>query len=179
MYRVDCVIDEMQQYSRRDCLEITGIPVLSNDSPKQLVKEIGSLIDVQINDNHIAAAHRLPDTAKARHRMIVKFVHRAKREEMYKKRRNLAGKNIIHLPSVQNDPVHIAASNNKIHINESLTSYRKRLFGRINEFKRRNNFKYLWTANGRILLKANESSRAEAFNTHEEFQDFLDKISNS
>ena len=53
MYRVDCVIDEMQQYSRRDCLEITGIPVLSDDSPKQLVKEIGSLIDVQLNDNHI------------------------------------------------------------------------------------------------------------------------------
>ena len=52
MYRVDCTLDEMQQYSRRDCLEITGIPVLSDDNPKQLVKEIGSLIDVDINDSH-------------------------------------------------------------------------------------------------------------------------------
>ena len=73
MYQVECVIDEMQQYSRRDCLEITGIPVLSDDSPKQLVKKTGFLTDVEINDNNIAAAHRLPDTAKAKHRMFVKL----------------------------------------------------------------------------------------------------------
>ena len=119
MFRVDCTIDEMQKYSRRDCLEITGIPALSDDNPKQLVQVIGSLNDVEINDSHIAAAHLLPDITKAKHRMIVKFVHRDKSEEMYKKRRNLAGKNITHLPTVQEGKGHTAASNNKIHINES------------------------------------------------------------
>ena len=45
LYRVECSLDETQQYLRRDCLEITGVPITSHDNPKQLVKEIGSLID--------------------------------------------------------------------------------------------------------------------------------------
>ena len=44
-------------------------------------------------------------------------------------------------------------SDNKIHINESLTTYRKRLFGKINTFKQQRNHKFLWTANGKILLR--------------------------
>ena len=89
-----------------------------------------------------------------KHRLIVKFVHRDKREEMYKKRRNLIGKNINNLPSVQAAIGLAATSNNKIHINESLTGYRKQLFGRINDFKRKNNYKYLYgLANGKIMMK--------------------------
>ena len=100
VYRIECAIDEVQQYSRRDCLEITGIPILPKENPKQLIKEIGTLIDVNVEDAHLAAAHRLPDTKNVKHRLIVKFVHRDKREEMYKKRRNLIGKNVSNLPSV-------------------------------------------------------------------------------
>ena len=110
---------------------------------------------------------------------LVKFVHRDKREEMYKKRRNLIGKNISNLPSVQAAMGLAATSNNKIHINESLTGYRKQLFGRINDFKRKNNCKYLWTANGKIMLKARDSSQTKSFVTHEEFEDYIEQISNN
>ena len=72
-----------------------------------------------------------------------------------------------------------ATRNNKIHINESLTSYRKQLFGRINDFKRKSNYNYLWTANGKILLKAHGSSETKTFVTHEEFEDYLEQISNN
>ena len=41
------------------------------------------------DDAHLAAAHRLPDTKNVKRQLIVKFVHRDEREEMYKKRRNL------------------------------------------------------------------------------------------
>ena len=58
-----------------------------------------------------------------KHRLIVRFVHRDKREEMYKKRRNLIKKNINNLPSVQAAMGVAARSNNKIRINESLTGY--------------------------------------------------------
>ena len=111
--------------------------------------------------------------------MIVKFVHSDKREEMYKKPRNLIGKNINNLPPVQAAMGLAATSNNKIHINESLTGYRKQLFGRINDFKRQNNYKYLWTANGKIMLKARDSSQTKSFVTHEEFEDYIEQISNN
>ena len=60
---------------------------------------------------------------------------------------------------------------NKIYINESLTSYRNRLFGRIHEFKKSNKFKFLWTVNGKISLRESETSTVYKFTTHEEFED--------
>ena len=142
----------------------------------KLVKEIGTLIGVNVDGVHLAAAHRLPDTKNVKHRLIVNFVHRDKREEMYKKRRYLIGKNINNLPSVQAAMGLAATSSNKIHINESLTGYRKQLFSRINDFKRKNNYKYLWTANVKILLKAHDSWETESFVTHEEFEDYIEQI---
>ena len=142
----------------RDCIEITGIPVLPLDNPKQLVLELGSLIGVSISEDQISTAHRLPDTKKVQNRIIVKFVQRDKREEFYKKKKNLIGKKSSLLPSVQAEMGKSVFSDNKIHINESLTAYRKRLFGRINSFKQQHNHKFLWTANGKILLRETETS---------------------
>lgn len=72
----DCAINVMQQYLRRDCIENTGIPTLPLDNPKQLVIELGSLIDVIIGGDQISTAHRLPDFRKVKNRIIVKFVQR-------------------------------------------------------------------------------------------------------
>ncbi|CAB4026782.1 Hypothetical predicted protein [Paramuricea clavata] len=59
----DVKLDEMHQYSRRDCIEITGIPVTSNDNPKQLTVELGELMGIaNISEHHISIAHRLPST---------------------------------------------------------------------------------------------------------------------
>ena len=44
LYRIECLLDETQQYLRTDCLEITGVTIKSDDNPKHIVKEIGSLI---------------------------------------------------------------------------------------------------------------------------------------
>ena len=52
---------------------VTGIPILPEESPKQLIKEIGTLIDVNVDDVHITAAHRLPDTKNVKHWLIVKL----------------------------------------------------------------------------------------------------------
>ena len=179
LYRIDCSLDETQQYLRRDCLEITGVPITSHDNPKLLVKEIGTLIGAEIDDSHIAAAHRLPDSKNVKNRLIVKFLQRDKREEVYKKRKHLVGKSVHQLLSIRAEIGESVSRDNKIYINESLTSYRKRLFGRIKDYKRKNNVKYLWTSNGKIMLKVNEASATEAFTTHEEFEDYLDQISNA
>ena len=101
LYRVECALDETQQYLRRDYLEINGIPISSYENPNQLVKEVGSLAGFEIDDRHIAAVHKLPDSKNVKNRLIVKFIQRDKREELYKNRKNLVGKNISHLPSIE------------------------------------------------------------------------------
>ena len=56
---VEVKLDELQQSARRDCLEITGILVVPNDSPALLVKEMSEIMGVNLNENDISIAHRL------------------------------------------------------------------------------------------------------------------------
>ena len=176
-FNVEVKLDELEQYARRDCLEITGIPVVPNDSPALLVKEMSEIMGVNLNENDISIAHRLPPTKKVKDRLIVKFTRREKRDEIYSKRKNLKSKRTKDLPSVVCEPESAVVSHKaQIHVNESLTPYRKRLLGRILQFKRDHNYKFIWTANGKIMLKKTESSTTKCFVTHGEFEEFLDEL---
>ncbi|CAB3998987.1 Hypothetical predicted protein [Paramuricea clavata] len=166
-------IDEIQQYLRRDCVEITGIPVTSVDDPKILAKELGDLMEVQVDERDISTAHRLPASKKVKDRIIVKFVNRDKRNQFYQRRSRLAGKSVKDLPHIANE-IGSSRSNQtgKIYINESLTAYRKKLFGQINSFRKAQDYKFLWTMNGKILLRKNENSRVYGFTKESEFESF-------
>ena len=173
-FYVEVKSDELEQYARRDCFEITIVP---NDSPALLVKEMSEIMGVNLNENGISIAHRLPPTTKVKDRLIVKFTRREKRDEIYSKRKNSKSKRTKDLPSVVCEPESAVVSHKaQIHVNESLTPYRKRLLGRILQFKRDHNYKFIWTANGKIMLKKTESSTTKCFVTHEEFEEFLDEL---
>ena len=73
LYRIDCSLDETQQYLRRCCLEITGVAITSHDNPKLLVKEIGTLVGAEIDDSHIAVVPRLPDSKNVKNRILPNF----------------------------------------------------------------------------------------------------------
>ena len=84
-FNVEVKLDELEQYARRECVEITGIPIVPNDSPALLVKEMSEIMGVNLNENDISIAHRLPPTKKVKNRVIVKFTRREKRDEIYSK----------------------------------------------------------------------------------------------
>ena len=96
------------------------------------------------------------------------------RDEFYRRRGRLSGKttNDMQLISRENGQSSTTMRANKIYINESLTLYRKRLFGRINQFKRDKDFKYIWTASGKILLRKSDTSPIRVFTRTEEFDEF-------
>ena len=61
-------MDEVQQYSPRDCLEVVGIPVSSNEDPNVIVQEIADLVGVALRNEDISIAHRLPDSKNKKNR---------------------------------------------------------------------------------------------------------------
>lgn len=176
LYEHAVALDETRQYSRRDCLELTGVPIIPNDQPKKLVQEVATAIGVSLEDESISIAHRLPDRSM-KGRIIVKFTQRDKRDEIYKRRKQLTGKTTRNLPSINSELGKSLGNPTKIFINESLTPYRKKLFGRIHSFKKENNFKFIWTSNGKIYLTENETAQSHGFTTSEAFEDFLDQRS--
>ena len=121
-FNVEVKLDELEQYARRDCLEITGIPVVPNDNLALLVKEMSEIIGVNLNENDISIAHRFTPTEKAKDRRIVKFSRKEKRDEIYSKRKNLKSMPTKDLPSVVCEPGSAVVSHEAhFHVNESLT----------------------------------------------------------
>ena len=93
-------LNNNEQYSCGDCLEIRGIPLQRNEICNKLVKKVGDLIGVK----DISVSHRLPRSAQRQSNTLqaarndstiiitVKFVRHDIRNKSYSSKKNLRGK---------------------------------------------------------------------------------------
>lgn len=137
-------IDEMEQYSRKNCIEIHGVP--ANDSNViDKVKDVGKALGMDISDQMIDNCHllgRKKDSDRPPG-IIVKFVRKIDAEDMMrrKKEKKLSTRHL----GLQTDT--------PIYINESLSPARRRLFAMAREVKAKKQYKWLWARSGKIFLR--------------------------
>ena len=128
----------VEQYSRRECVEITGINDSISDSALQReVINILQSINVSCNDVDVEACHRL----KNRDRTIVKFSSRRKVHEIFSKKKTLK------------------EQGSRLYINESLCPYYRGIWGKCKKMKLEKKIWSFWTSNGSIRVKLSENSR--------------------
>ena len=80
---------------------------------------MSEIMGVNLNENDVLIAHRLPPTEKVKDRLIVKLLEKrraSKRDEIYSKRKNLKSKRTKDLPSAVWEP-----GSAHFHLNENLT----------------------------------------------------------
>jgi hypothetical protein len=172
LFQVQNSLNELEQYSRRECVEIQGIPV-SEESDKQstndIVCKIGKLMDVEVVQEDLSVSHRLPINKiykgnRSTPAIIVKFIRRDVKEAFFRSRNKLKNKSTRDLGYRVSSP---------IYINESLTEKNKELLKYCLKTKKELNYKFIWTSNGRIYLRRNEGSSA----IHIKNKDELTKLS--
>ena len=154
-------IDEQTQYTRRECLEIRGVPVSAGEDTNEIVKKIGALIEVDINDTDISISHRIPlsnngesGSTPTRHSaIVVKFTNRRIRDCFYKARPKLKSYNISDLGLGR-------YGENNIFIQDSLTETKRKLLKNCLKFRKEQNYKFIWTYYGVIYLRRNEHTPA-------------------
>ena len=93
------LLDEQEQYMHRECVEIKGIPVSRDENTNEVVKQVASLLDVELGEDDISISHRLPpippwtDKDGIVHSppssIIAKFVKRHVKEKFYRARYKL------------------------------------------------------------------------------------------
>lgn len=127
-----------EQYSRRHHLEIGNIPVAAGEDVEGIVCSAARRVGVQLGKEEIAAAHRLRAKEGKTPSIIVEFVSRKKRNELYGKRKE----------SLAMKP--------KIYFNESLSPYFKNLWSASKAFATEFDCKYVWYTNYRILIRKAE-----------------------
>lgn len=162
-------IEDLKQYIRRDMLEIHGVPVTEDENTNVIIHNVVKLVDhsMAFEQNEISISHRLPSRRGQIPPIIVKFVRREVRDKIYKSRRSLISKTSADL---------CYHEQSRIFINESLTYQARQLLKSVKAFKRENNYRFVWTNNGKVLLKKDStpSSQAISFSILNEFERFKD-----
>ena len=80
-------VNELEQYGRREMIEIAGIPRLEDENVEQTVIKLCSHLNSTIEDTDIEAAYRISSRESAS--IIVKFKSRKMRNHVYKMRNML------------------------------------------------------------------------------------------
>ena len=53
-------LNDLQQYGRRECIELVGIPKMENENTEEVAIKVFNEIGVKINQSDITACHRVP-----------------------------------------------------------------------------------------------------------------------
>ena len=114
---------DLEQYTRRECVEIRGIPVAANPWEEQtnsIVEDVGKLLGLDITENDISACQRMPQRqASGPPAIIVKFMRCDVKDNFYRARKQLKDLTTQDLGY---------SEKNKIYLAESLTERNRMLF---------------------------------------------------
>lgn len=160
-------VEEAEQYSRANTIEIHGIPMQPSEDVIDVVKSVGEALDCPIEDSMIDACHRLGRKDRNGHPpgIILKMVRRFDAQKLLTKRREQRNFNTNHIG------VHLSTSN-PIYVNESLSPARRRLFNAAKNVKTEKLYTFLWIRGGKILMKKDENGPVKVIRHMED----LDKL---
>lgn len=148
-------VNVAEQYSRSNCLEITGVPEQQNENMMFLLRKIAAAMNFRLEDSMVDAVHRLaknPNKPAEPRGIIVKFCRRLDMEEMRSRARVKRSLSAAELGFT---------SEGRVYVNLSLSRETRILWAAVQHFKKQNNFKYSWiTSAGKIFIRKEQGQPA-------------------
>ena len=146
LYDQKVELTELNQYGRRENIELCGIPESVKDNDLEThVLEVATSMGVKVQANGIHALHRIGKQSNSRPRnVIVRFVNRKSAFSMLKNKRKLN-----------------SGKFKRYFIIENLCPYNKRIFNRLYRLKKNKDIHSLWTYNGNIFVKVRENDERQ------------------
>ena len=153
---VKLLADNNEQYSRRNSLRISGIPMENDEITDELVLELATDMGVDLQLSEIDRSHRVGKVKNGNRALIVKFTSYRARQKLYSIRKDLR--------------YHDKRKN--VFINEDLTSRRSKLLAQARQLVRERKLRAAYTGDGKIFIKDNESQR-HYITTKHQLTDYL------
>lgn len=160
--------DHLEQYTRKNSLEIHGIPEQAYESTEEVVLKLANALEVPVKPQDIEISHKL--RRKGVKPIIVKFVNHKTKTNLYKARTKL--KNLSFSSLFPASTAAARAASGKIYLFESLTSYRKKIVNKANEMRNDGSILSVWTMDGKIFIKTSPEGRPIKINELEDL-DYL------
>ena len=147
---LECKCHENQQYSRTECLEISGIPSSNEDSALQdPVLKLFSKVDVLIDPSNVEDCHRLKSSNNAPQKFIIKL---SKRKDVY---HVLKAKSSFKNADVTKNGI---PPNTTIFVNQSLCSYYKFLWSKCKILWLNKIIETFWASKGSCRIRLIDNS---------------------
>jgi len=147
-------LDHLEQYSRKNSLEIVGIPESIRENEGAVLK-IANALDVQVKPDDIGICHRVK--RKKSSPIIVRFVSHKVKSSLYKQRVRLRNVQFtdIFLDATAADRVQAS----KVYIDENLTAFPRELVGKANAKKEELSLLGVWTTDGKVFVKTSPEGK--------------------
>lgn len=140
-------LNDLEMRSRSRNLEIHGVIFNEHENLLQKINEISRLIQVpEVSDHDLEAYHRLPAKANKTPGIIIRFQSQKLRDMWLKKRRLMREKDA------------------KVYFSENLTRRARALLWTAKQWARDNGFRYVWYANGKILIRRKDGEPSRVVN---------------
>lgn len=147
-------LDNVEQNLRLNNVEITDIPEKKNENLIEIIRKVGEFVGVVVEPSAISSVSRVPTKLVNKPKNIVAtFISKAKRDEM------LSAVKVKLNQLERKDGFRLDGLSNKFYVNEHLTIRSKIVFRAARVMAREKGFKFVWTQNGNVLLRKNDTSR--------------------
>ena len=138
------LLDDQEQYSRRESLRFSGIAESPHECTDDLILDVvnnAMSVEPPLQREDIARSHRSGDKAKAKNgrAILVRFATYRVRDRVIRARRNLKQAN--------------GQRDMKLFVNEDLTRYRNNLLYQARNLKKSKHIKDVWTWDGIIRIQ--------------------------
>lgn len=158
---IDRKMDELDQKSRGHNVQIDGIPQTNNENLRDIMMKLATTLKVPLTSDDITHVTRVHSTNAIKCKPIICCINKYNLpSELIKASRKL--KPNTNSIGMLNDKV-------DIFINEHLTVARKQLMYKAKQFKKANNYEFLWIKNGNIFLKKAKDTKAINVNVSTDF----------
>lgn len=146
-------IRDLEQYSRKNNLEIKGVPFTQGEHCMTILQTIASKIDCLISATDVEVVHRVPSASDTKH-LLVRFHSRALKTDFIGKARKVRlNTSDLGLSKARGKPVFI---------NDHLTPQNKQLFSKALQLKKRKKVAFLVDPDD-CVIKARQSTDSRVF----------------
>ncbi len=156
-------VEHLEAYSRINNIIISGLTPEKDSNPYEIALNICKFAEVTINYGDIDACHWLqPNNNTKTTSLIVKFVNWHIKETLVKNWRS---------KSVTADTF-CGSRSSRVYISDHLTPSTSKLLKEAKKLKHRqqNKYKYIWTVNGRVLVRKDDTSKVIVVSNTDDLQ---------
>ena len=156
-------VNDLEQYSRRLCVNISGIPETANESTDQIVTDLGKMTGVAVAPADIDRTHRIGKVKEDGIRnIIVRFTNFTKRQEFYNARRELRKPRPVRGSTVSTETA------GKAFISDSLTRENQHTMYVARCMKRERKIHWAWSDVGKIKIRMSEGGQTKIIRSLED-----------